>query len=195
MICISELESIVRINNISNQLNFADFDTDFIINYIINVHHEYLKKSLKGTQEMLADFAKEHIKKFAYLGELEDQFDILVNELLASVQHEEEVIFPYLRHLIHAHKHKEPYAVLLIKTLRKPVEDAMFNSHETVSEIIMSIRKLTTSYTPPENVCISHKVILAKLKELDNDLMQHLYLEQSILFPRAIAIEKELLSL
>lgn len=33
---------------------------------------------------------------------------------------------------------------------------------------------------------------MAKLKELDNDLMQHLNLEQSILIPRAIAIEQEL---
>ncbi|MBK9569691.1 MAG: hypothetical protein IPO53_07040 [Chitinophagaceae bacterium] len=52
---------------------------------------------------------------------------------------------------------------------------------------------MTNIYTPPENVCISHKVVIAKLKELDNDLMQHLHLEHSILFPRAIKIEKEVL--
>ena len=78
--------------------------------------------------------------------------------------------------------------------LRKPVEETMFKGHEIITDIIVSIRMLTNKYTTPENVCISHKVVIAKLKELDNDLMQHLYLEQSILFPRAMAIEKELLN-
>jgi len=190
----AELELAVRTNQVSNHVDFAECDTEFILDYIINVHHRYLKKSLNTTQEMLADFANEHVKKFTYLNELEIQFDSLVQKLRYAVQQEEEVLFPYIRHLAHAKKHKEPYAALLIKTLRKPVEGSMSNGHETVSEIIMSIRKLTDSYTPPEKVCISHKVVLAKLNELDNDLMQHLYLEQSVLFPRAMAIEKELLN-
>ncbi len=187
-----ELEIVTRTNQLSNLLDFADCDTDFVIDYIVNVHHRYLKKSLSTTQEMLVDFTNEHVKKFTYLKEVESQFDILVNELNAAMQQEEEVIFPYLRHLAHAYKHKEPYAALLIKTLRKPLADTMGNGHETVSGIIMSIRKLTGNYIPPEKVCISHKVVMAKLKELDNDLMQHLNLEQSILIPRAIAIEQEL---
>ena len=173
-----ELEIVTRTNQLSNLLDFADCDTDFVIDYIVNVHHRY--------------FTNEHVKKFTYLKEVESQFDILVNELNAAMQQEEEVIFPYLRHLAHAYKHKEPYAALLIKTLRKPLADTMGNGHETVSGIIMSIRKLTGNYIPPEKVCISHKVVMAKLKELDNDLMQHLNLEQSILIPRAIAIEQEL---
>lgn len=101
---------------------------------------------------MLVDFTNEHVKKFTYLNEVESQFDILVNELNTALQQEEEVIFPYIRHLAHAYKHKEPYAALLIKTLRKPLADTMVNGHKTVSEIIMSIRKLTGNYVPPEKV-------------------------------------------
>ena len=190
----AELELAVRTNQVSNHVDFAECDTEFILDYIINVHHRYLKKSLNTTQEMLADFANEHVKKFTYLNELEIQFDSLVQKLRYDVQQEEEVLFPYIRHLAHAKKHKEPYAALLIKTLRKPIEETMFSSDNSIEEIILSIRNLAGGYEPPEKVCISHKVVLAKLKELDNDLMQHLYLEQSVLFPRAMAIEKELLS-
>jgi regulator of cell morphogenesis and NO signaling len=55
------------------------------------------------------------------------------------------------------------------------------------------MRQLTDHYTPPKNACTSHRVIFSKLEEIDNDLVQHLYLENDVLFPRAIAIEKELL--
>lgn len=189
----AELEWAVRSNQVSNYVDFAACDTDFIIDYIINLHHNYLKKSLRITCDMLFDFVKEHRNKFSYLEELEIQFDKLSKELINSIKNEEEVVFPYIRHLAHAHKHKEPYAALLIKTLRKPMEVSLFGSHEIISGIILTIRQLTGGYEPPEKVCISHKVILAKLKELDNNLMQHLYLEQSILFPKATAMEKDLL--
>jgi regulator of cell morphogenesis and NO signaling len=53
---------------------------------------------------------------------------------------------------------------------------------------------LTNDYTPPSNACVSHKVTFSKLRELDNDLMQHMHLENNILFPRAIEMEKILLN-
>lgn len=191
---LAELETATRTIHVSNLLDFANWDIDFLINYIINVHHRYLKKSWPETQLLLGEFAKEHVKKFPHLAELEKQFDLLIKQLLPSIQREEEVIFPYIRQIAHAHQHKEPYAALFVRTMRKPVEETMFKGHEIVSDIILSIRTLTNTYNTPENVCISHKVVIAKLKELDNDLMQHLYLEQSVLFPRAMAIEKEVLS-
>lgn len=192
---LSELEIATRKLHISNTLDFSEWNIDFLIDYIINVHHQYLKKQLPETQKQLCEFGIEHNKKFLYLVQLEKQFDLLVKQLLATIQREEEVIFPYIRQIAHAHKDKEPYAALLVRTLRKPVEDTMYKSHETITDIILSIRHLTGKYTTPENVCVSHKVVIAKLKELDNDLMHHFGLEQTILFPRAIAIEKELLTL
>jgi regulator of cell morphogenesis and NO signaling len=36
---------------------------------------------------------------------------------------------------------------------------------------------------------------MAQLKELDCDLTRHIHLENNILFPKAIAMEKELLQL
>jgi regulator of cell morphogenesis and NO signaling len=190
-----ELEASIRTIHVSNFTGFAEWDVDFMIDYIINIHHFYLKNTLTDTQQLLGNFSKEHSKKFTWLGELEKQYDLLIKQLSRCMHREEEVLFPYIRQIAHAHKGKEPYAALLVRTLRKPVEDTMYKGHETVAGIIFSIRKLTDSYASPENVCTSHKVVLAKLKELDNDLSQHLYLEQSILFPRAVAIEKEVLSL
>lgn len=190
----NELEAAIRTIQVSNQIDFAEWSIDFLIDYIINVHHRYLLKTLPETQQALKDFSQEHSKKFPWLVELEERFDLLIKQLNRCMHREEEVLFPYIRQIAHAHKGKEPYAALLVRTLRKPVEDTMYKGHETVNDIILSIRELTKNYNTPENVCISHKVVLAKMKELDNDLAQHLYLEQSVLFPRAVAIEKEVLS-
>jgi regulator of cell morphogenesis and NO signaling len=190
-----ELEAAIRTIPVSNQLDFSNWSIDFIIDYIVNIHHQYLRQSLPETMQILNDFVEEHLKKFPWLAELVLKYDLLMNQLEPAMKREEEVLFPYIRQIAHAHKDKEPYAVLLIKTLRKPVEETMFNGQETVMDIINSIRTITNQYNTPANVCANHKVVMAKLKELDNDLMHHVYLEQTVLFPKAMAIEKEVLSM
>lgn len=189
-----DLEASIRSLQISNQLDFKNWDVVFLIDYIINIHHGYLKKTIPELKDQVKEFVKEHIKKFSYLSDLERMIDLLAKKIPPSMQQEEDVIFPYIRQIAHAHKHKEPYAALFIKTLRKPVEDIMFKGHESVTNIIDTIRNLTKNYTIPPNACSSHKVVFGKLKELDNDLMQHLYLEDKILFPQVVTIEKELLN-
>lgn len=188
-----ELETVTRTIQISTRLDFANWDIDFLLDYIINIHHRYLQVTLTETQQMLHEFTGEHIKKFPWLADLEIQFGLLINELLPSITQEEEVIFPYIRQLTHAHKYEEPYAALMIRTLRKPLQQTILKNYQTFTDIVLKIRQLTNTYIPPEKACISHRVMFAKLKELDNDLMQHLYLEQSVLFPRAMDIEKKLM--
>jgi len=70
----------------------------------------------------------------------------------------------------------------------------MNHEDEFVNTALRRIRQLTNCYTAPENACLSHRVVLSKLREIDNDLVQHLYLENDILFPKAIAMERELLN-
>lgn len=190
-----QLDIAVRTIPISNQLDFSNWSVDFLIDYIINIHHQYLRQFLPATKTLLQDFILEHVKKFPWLADLEIKFDQLIYQLLPSLNKEEEVLFPYIRQVYHAYKSKEPYGLLLIKTLRKPIEDMMSKSHETITEIIFAIRTITNQYNTPSNVCTNHKVVMAKLKELDNDIMHHLHLEHNFLFPKAIAMEKEVLAM
>jgi regulator of cell morphogenesis and NO signaling len=62
-----------------------------------------------------------------------------------------------------------------------------------MGKILERIRRLTDYYTPPADACVNHKVTFLKLHEIDNDLVQHIHLENDILFPKAVAMEKELL--
>ena len=39
--------------------------------------------------------------------------------------------------------------------------------------------------------CMTHQVTYHKLKEFEDDLFEHIHLENNILFPQAIKLEKE----
>jgi len=188
-----ELEEAVRDVNTSNTLNFNEWHIDFLTDYIVNVHHHYLRKALPRLQEYVERFAEGHRKKFTYVDELQRVVTQLNRTLIPHLAQEEEIIFPYIRQIDHAYYSRESYASLLVRTLRKPVEDIMAHEHDTTGRIIHHMRELTNHYSPPENACLSHKVTFLKLKEMDSDLTQHLHLENNILFPKAIAMEKELL--
>lgn len=190
---IKELQLAMRTIPVSNQLNFHGWPVDFMIDYIINIHHHFLKHELPGLREMLREFAEEHRNKYSYITEVETRFDMLAAQLVLAMKREEENLFPYIRQIEHAKDLEESYAPLMVRTLRKPVEKTLDINHTIIVDVLFSLRELTTNYTPPEKACMSHKVILAKLHELDNDILHHLHLEQTILFPRMAAIEKQIL--
>lgn len=190
---IEELRKIVRQTASNAALDFDNWDIDFLTDYIFNVHHRYLQRALPEIKEQVAKFLDGHRKKFPQFEELETIIDRFMKEIPPHMKREEEIFFPYIKQIHHAHKHRESYAKLLIRTLRKPIEEVMLKEHETTGSNLHRLRTITNNYTPPDKACIAHKVTFAKLKELDNDLVQHIHLESNILFPKAIQMEKELL--
>ena len=189
----NELNDVVRVIQISSSVNFNDWDTDFLIDYIINVHHSSLVKNFPDIIETLHRFVSGHQSKYPHLRQLLEFVCQLRDKLLPHMEQEEQIIFPYIKQIAHAYKNNESYAALLVRTLRKPVENIMNHEHEYTKKYLYQIRELTSHYTPPANACISHKVSLLKLEELDNELMQHLFLENEVLFPKALQMERELL--
>jgi regulator of cell morphogenesis and NO signaling len=191
---LTELQEAVKEIHIPNSVNFASWKTDFLVDYIINVHHAYLYQALPVLENQLVPFATSHRKKHPELLELVEIFKELSAALSVHNRYEEEILFPYIKQIESTYRRKESYGNLFVKTLRKPLGNVEAE-HKKISAILKEIRQLTSNYKEPENACTNHKVIFQKLLELDNDMMQHKHLENNILFPRAIQIEKELLQL
>lgn len=189
-----DLNMVTRNIQVPASIDFTAWDLDFLTDYIVNIHHQYLKKALPQLEDHISRFADGHRKKFDYLDEMQLIVNKLAKYLVPHLQQEEEIIFPYIRQIVHAYSGKESYASLLVRTLRKPIEEVMHHEHDLVLDSLQRLRELTSNYSVPENSCISHKVTFHKMNEVDNDLVQHISLENDILFPKAMAMEKELLS-
>ena len=64
--------------------------------------------------------------------------------------------------------------------------------HDVAGDLILRIEELSDNYTLPEGACNSYTVVYKLLREFQDDLMQHIHLENNILFPKAALLEKQL---
>jgi regulator of cell morphogenesis and NO signaling len=62
--------------------------------------------------------------------------------------------------------------------------------HDSAGAALREIATLSSKYEPPEGACFSYRTLYTALKEFEADLHQHVHLENNLLFPRAIALEK-----
>src|SRR6266496_5209170 len=73
-------------------------------------------------------------------------------------------------------------------TIASPIA-VMSQEHDDAGEALAQIRQLTSEYTVPQDACPTYHAYMGGLKALEQDLHQHIHLENNILFPRAIAME------
>ncbi len=186
-------EEIELLSNTGDKsLDFNNLKLDFLIDYIYNVHHQFLYKNLPEIRYFVEKVYTKHKDKYAYLTELATVYKILEEDLLSHLPKEENVIFPYGKSLVTASEEHAHVSPPFFRTVKNPI--SMMNSeHEEAGELLFRLREITNNYTPPEDACNSHIVMLSKLEELDSDLTQHVHLENNILFPKLTALEKTIL--
>ena len=76
-------------------------------------------------------------------------------------------------------------------TVENPV-NMMKHEHTVEGERLRKIAELTDEYTPPADACNTYRVTFSMLQDFENDLHKHIHLENNILFPKAIKLEKRI---
>ena len=189
---VQELGEATRNVSISTSIRFDEWKISFLVEYISNVHHAYLYQALPAIEAKLLSFVNSHGDKFPESKKLLTIFRELSVVLLAHTREEEELIFPYIHQIDAALRNKELYGKLLVRTMRKPLENNE-KEHQEISRLIRQLKTEANNYEFPAKAFVSHQVLYHKLREFHDDIVQHTHLENNVLIPKAIAIEKELL--
>jgi len=163
-------------------------------NYIERQHHTFMKRELPRVEELLARVRRAHAENHGpMLGELTRTFSALRSELEMHLRKEEQVLFPYLRQLQGYADGRGPRPVIHCITVVNPITQ-MRHEHEEAGAALEKMRELTDDYAVPHDGCESFRAVYEGLQEMEADLHEHIHLENNILFPRAIELEKAALS-
>lgn len=190
----NELKEATRNLILPNNLPFDEWEIDFLIDFITNIHHAYIYRVIPSICSTLESFTQGHQTKYPELIQITELFTKLTAILMIHNRHEDEIIFPYIKQINSAYRRKEPYGNLFVRTLRKPLHIVEIE-HAQIQSLLNDLKIETRQFTAPEKSCLNYQVIIKKLEEAHNNLLQHKFLEHAILFPKAIAIEQRLLQL
>ncbi len=160
--------------------NPALLPTGELVDYIVNKHHQYLKDELPRIHMMAHRVANVHGGYNPKLIELYNIFCDVAEELEDHMVSEEHVLFPAIRALASGEK---------AGPIDGPVT-AMMQEHDDHGEKLLKMRELTNDYIAPPEACNTYRALFAGLVEMEEDLHRHIHLENSVLFPDALALSK-----
>ncbi len=168
----------------SKSMPFTEMSAEQLVNHILVRHHYYVKQAMPLIRMHLEKVAGKHGDNFPFMKEVLELFGIIQEEMTTHMQKEENVLFPRIREMERLNLQKsltnrpESY-------LAAPIS-VMENEHEHAGDAMFRIRDLTNNYTIPEGACTTFRVCLSELKEFEDDLHEHVHLENNILFPKAL---------
>ncbi len=161
-----------------------------LIRHIVGTHHEFLKLELPRLGERLEKVLKAHGDKDPErLGELSDVYRGLWSELDHHMHKEEMMLFPAIERFEAAVTSGQPAPPLPFGTFENPVM-VMEREHDNAGNALTRIRALTNGRQLPEYACATYRALYEGFEELETDLHLHIHLENNILFPRAVKLEK-----
>lgn len=187
---ITDLNEAMQAKN-TDQTDFTSWPIDLLADYVEKRHHRYVVEKTPQILPFLHKIAAVHGGRHPELIEVEELFKGCASELAMHMKKEELIVFPAVRKMVQHKQNNQLLEPAHFGTINNPIE-LMMAEHENEGDRFRKIAELTNNYTPPADGCSTYRVTFSMLAEFENDLHTHIHLENNILFPKAIALEKAL---
>ncbi len=160
-------------------------DAAALISHIVQRHHKYTRDALARLQPLAAKVLRVHGDSHPELERVAELLALLSADLLPHMLREERVLFPYIASLAHGKSEPPPFG-----SAANPIR-VMHTEHEHVGALLEALAVATNHYCPPPGACGSFGALYAGAKELQADIHQHVHLENHLLFPMALELERQ----
>ncbi len=145
---------------------------DDLIDHILQRFHASHREEVPRLAQMAKKVEDAHAEKSDCPRGLADCLEQMSAELERHMQKEESILFPMI------HDGRGALAIMPIHVMEQ--------EHEDAGENLARIRKLTNDFHIPEEACATWRALYQGLAGFEEQLMQHIHLENNVLFPRAL---------
>lgn len=190
-VVVSDLNSLLQ-SNTEVATDYQSWPLDLLADYIEKKHHRYVEEKTQEIKPYLEKVCRVHGNHHPELLTINEHFAATAGELAMHMKKEELILFPFVRKMVKAKHDNITVDAPHFGTVKNPIQ-MMMHEHTAEGDRFKKIEELSNGYTPPEDACNTYRVTFALLKEFEQDLHMHIHLENNILFPKAIELEKELI--
>ena len=160
-----------------------------LASHIVGRHHEYVRRESPRLISLLAKVVDRHGASHPELKSIQELFGAMADELSIHMMKEENVLFPYLIRMEAALEEGREAPPAMFGSVEVPIS-RMLADHEDAGALATQIRNLSQNFRPPDEACTAYCALYKGLEEFERDLHQHVHLENNILFPRALDMER-----
>lgn len=140
--------------------------------FIVERYHNDLRRRLPELMFLAQKVEKVHADHEACPHGLNQLLKNFYEEMLMHMMKEENVLFPLIN------SGRGNMAQMPVKV--------MTSEHDSHGRELEKIHELTSSFNPPPHACTTWRSLYKGLEKLEEELMEHIHLENNILFPRAL---------
>lgn len=177
-------------NNAANEsFDYKSWPLDLLTDYIEKTHHRYIIEKTPVLRSFLNKLCSVHGDAHPELYQINILFAESTSDLADHMKKEEQIVFPFIRALKSAELNGSYVEIPHFGTIENQII-LMKEEHNIEGERFKKIASLSNNYEIPQNACSTFRAAYLMLKEFESDLHKHIHMENNILFPKAIALEK-----
>lgn len=173
---IKEINSLNR-SEVNND-RFDAWNASFLCDYIVQNHHSYVRSTIPSLLMMSERVAQVHGEGMSSLIKLDQLFRVLAADLMKHLEKEENELFPLIK--------KSEQQGAFKKEEWDSLIDELKDEHSAAGELIHEIARITDNYNYPEWACNTFRALYYNLEAFQDDLFQHIHLENNVLFPKVL---------
>jgi regulator of cell morphogenesis and NO signaling len=158
--------------------------------HIVEKHHAYCRRELELIEQLLRKVVSAHGANHPELRRIQSLFAKLAADLKQHLLKEEQTLFPMITRMEEASAKSIAPPRFPFGTIANPIR-MMVMEHDVGSKELLQIRALSSGYAVPSDASENYRLLYQKLKEFEEDMQQHVHLEDHQLFPRAVSLEQE----
>ncbi len=166
---------------------------DFLSDYIVNQFHAYTKDMLPRITEYVETVVNVHGDTHPETRTIAALWPVIKSELAMHMQKEELLLFPYIKRLVSSEAEGSAPKTPPFGSAEALIEK-MEAEHDDTGGVLLEMEQASRGYEPPEDACPTFRALYAYLKEFDAATKKHVHMENNILFPKSIELERALLA-
>lgn len=184
---IQNLEAVYEQND-DEPVALSSLPVDIVIAYLKHTHFIFIKERLPYLSKLIHHLPKHQHQDV--VADLQFVFPLFVEDLIHHIYQEEDEFFSYVLALQEAAHTTHPSSYLYYGMEKLSIQEFAMH-HDMDDDEMEGIRQITNDYVTEGIESLHLRVIYAELQKFERELGVHASVENEILFPKALMLEKK----
>ena len=164
---------------------------EVLVAYLKKKHYFFVRQELPFLSNLISGITPEPDYQ-ALMADLRIMFPLFVDDFIHHIHEEESRLFKRIEMLQDIEEDRFSLKDALTILERDPIQ-LLAEVHEIHEDEMNGIRRLTLEYTLPIDAPLTMKVLYHELQNFERELIIHAQIEDELLFPKAVELEREAL--